>query len=141
MNLKLAIASLCTDRTCQVRFLDGGQTETPYSEPVRRHTITICTGDLVAVDCETDPPRVVYRLVLATVLGVEGEQVFAATPCGNQQLTRADGLEAPIGVGTRIFCDRGQVRAVSQGGHAANPERLRTSLFQEIRALYQRMEG
>lgn len=62
MDLRLAVASSCTNARCQVECLDGDvPVVASYSEPMIKHNIRVQPGQLVAVDCSAIPPRVVYR--------------------------------------------------------------------------------
>jgi len=137
MNLRLAIATSCTDLGCQVQFLDSDEWhEAAYSKPVLRRKIAVHCGDLVAVDLQGDALRVVYRVVLGTVVGMEEGDIFADTPSGVHQLGWAEGVEGPIKVGSQVFLDQGTILAVCEGGRPTNPGHLRATLFPEIRALY-----
>ena len=141
MNLQLAIASSCTGTGCQVQSLDGDvHMDADYSEAVIDYGITISPGDLVAVDYTFDPPQVVFRWALTGVERVENEQVFTDSACGGSQaLTLAEGLEANIAVGDKVFIAYGEVHDVSRGKRPVNPERLRAAFFPRIEAMYQRL--
>ena len=62
MNLQLAVVSLCSQTGCQARLLDDDvPIDTNYCEKIRRLDINNASpGDLVAVDCETEPPQTVF---------------------------------------------------------------------------------
>lgn len=141
MNLRLAIASSCTGTGCQVQSLDSDvHIDADYSEAVIDYGITISPGDLVAVDCTFDPPQVVFRWALTGVERVENEQVFTDSACsGSQALTLAEGLEANIAVGDKVFIAYGEVHDVSRGRRPVNPERLRAAFFPRVEAMVQRL--
>ncbi|HUX75328.1 MAG TPA: class I SAM-dependent methyltransferase [Anaerolineae bacterium] len=141
MNLQLAIASSCTGTGCQVQSLDSDvHIDADYSEAVIDYGITISPGDLVAVDYTFDPPQVVFRWALTGVERVENEQVFTDSACGGSQaLILAEGLEANIAVGDKVFIAYGEVHDVSRGKRPVNPERLRAAFFPRIEAMYQRL--
>ena len=78
MDLELAIASACTDRGCQVQFVDSdARVDADYSELIVEHRITVSPGDLVVVDRGTSPPQVVFRLPLGQVERLEDEKILA----------------------------------------------------------------
>ena len=143
MDLQLAIALSCTDAGCQVHLLDEkSRLDAAYSEPVVEYGIIVRPGDLVAVNRETDPPQVVFRWALAAVEQVEGERIFIDTPCSRgRPMVRAEGLEADIAAGDKVFTANGQVHDISVDGRPDNPERLRLAFFPHIRAMYQKMEA
>jgi SAM-dependent methyltransferase len=143
MDLELAIASSCTDRGCQVQFVDSGvQVNSDYSELVVEHRITVIPGDLVAVDRGVSPPQVVFRLSLSQVERLEGKKIHVRASDGDfRTLTLAQGLEANVAPDDYVFFAFGQVHDVVVNGHPANPERLRAAFFPMIQALYQRQEA
>jgi ubiquinone/menaquinone biosynthesis C-methylase UbiE len=143
MNLQFAIASSCTSTGCQVQFLDSDvRVDADYSEPVVDYGIIIRPSDLVAVDRVPNPPQVVFRWMLARVERVENGQIFTDSACSRSQpLTLAEGLEAEIAVGDKVFIAYGEVHDVSIGGRPANPERLRTAFFPKIEAMYRRLDA
>src|SRR5512136_1229768 len=129
MDLQLALALACTDTGCQAHWLDAEACfDAVYAEPVVEHGIVIKPGDLVAVNRATDPPKVVFRWVLATVERVEGEHIFIDTPSSRgQPMVHAGGWEASISAGDKVFTAYGQVHDISVDGRPATPERLRAA--------------
>lgn len=66
MNLQLAVAASCTDRACQVQWLNTNVLiEADYAEPILDYGIIINPGDLVAIETTSTPVKVVYRLPFA----------------------------------------------------------------------------
>ena len=139
MDLQLATVLSCTDAGCQVRTLDDGiRVDAEYSEPVVENRIVVMPGDLVALNRAANPPQVVYRWVLFPVERVEGEHIFLDAPYHRgKPMSRAEGLEAELVAGDRVFAANGRVYDISVNGVPANPERLQAALFPQIRAMYE----
>ncbi|MCP4543900.1 MAG: methyltransferase domain-containing protein [Chloroflexi bacterium] len=143
MDLELAIASSCTEKGCQVQFVDSGvQVNADYAELFIEHRIAVNPGDLAVVDRGTNPPQVVYRLPLAQVERLEDENILVHAVCGHfKPQTPVHGLETNVALGDYVFIAFGQVHDVSIDGRPANPERLRAVFFPMIQALYQQQDA
>ncbi len=141
MDLHLAIVLSCTDTGCRVQLVDAETgLDTAYSEAVVEYRIVAKSGDLVAVDCETNPPQTVFRWVLAAVERVDGEGIFVDLPGSRDRpLSRADGLQAEIAAGDQVFVANGRVHDVSARGRPANPGRFKTFDLPGIQVMYQQM--
>ena len=69
LDLRLAVVSSCTNKHCQVVYLDDGAfISANISEPMIKHNVRVQAGQLVAVDCSTTPPRIVFRMEEIEVL-------------------------------------------------------------------------
>jgi predicted N-acetyltransferase YhbS len=140
MDLVLGVVLLSADEGCTVQYLDRlDRVETVYSEAIRRYGVQVLPDDLVAVDCDSDPPSVVFRWALTRVKRVEGDQVFADR-LGGGALALAKGLQVDLVPGDRVYAAFDKVYDICTPVLPTRPQRLRAAI-PEIEAMLRGIDG
>ena len=153
MQIDLAIAVACEPAACRVRPIGGGaDLDARYGAKVKDR-IKVRPGDLVAVDTESQPPKVLYRWWHGTVEAVNGDQVTVvrnvsqARPEDPRRASMTGQLGGPLlgqvqSGDTVFFGGEGhRILDVARQGNPAHPERLREELLPEVRLAYSGTAG
>ncbi len=135
MKLKLAFVLATTADDCQVKRVDDQQNITVvYAQPIRDYHITIQIDDLVVIDTNTTPPRLVYRSRPARVEQIVGNQVRTAHGTFNLP------PELQAVVGDRVCPDNETIVAVLRADQRHDFTYFEQTCFPRIRRMYQRLD-
>lgn len=145
MQLEFGVARECRSDGCQVQRLDGSGTETRYAPPVQDR-IKVRPGDLVAVDLDSEPPRIVWRWWHGTVEAVAGERAHVSRYVSqnsaggprraSRELVISENLIGQVRPGDTVYFNDAGVIDVARNGLPANAGRLRAEQFPEVVAAY-----
>jgi hypothetical protein len=145
MQLELGIARECRPDGCRVQRMDGTGLDARYAPPVQ-DKIKVRPGDLVVLDLEGEPPRIVWRWWQGTVEEIEGTRarvsrnVTQAEPDAprraSHELAVSTVLARQVRLGDTVYFNDDGVIDVARDGLPANPDVLCAERFPGVIAAY-----
>ncbi|MBV7338117.1 methyltransferase domain-containing protein [Chloroflexi bacterium TSY] len=149
MELRLATILSRTDAKCQVQLLDNHAlegnsvldhlaVEAVYAQPLIEYGISIKPQDLVVVDSQTKPIRVVWRAEWVKIVRLEQEVAFIDDGVSQSRtIPCPEALASTLAVGDAIYIVENRFIAYATPDGPADPDRICDLQFPAIEAMYQ----
>ena len=143
MKLELAIVQSCTDTGCLVKPIHSNEAVAVTYSNLVKDRIQIRSNQLVAIDTITNPPKIVWRWVRASVIELVDNTVYVVGEFGHRiKVVYVSSLPLTLNVDDDIWsCRIGntpEIHDKSVDGKPVHPYRLLKYITPIIEDVYQK---